>query len=152
MVERLLPLQNRVINPPVRLGLERGIGPPTYALLETTGRRSGLPRRIPVANGLQGDTFWLISGLGAESQYARNIAAHPRVRVKARPARLREGLRMPWRSGTATPLPEDDASARHRSLAKGRPGYRLDGLLLRGLAVDRRMLTIRIVLDPDEPR
>jgi hypothetical protein len=25
-----------------------------YAIVETTGRRSGLPRQVPVANGLQG--------------------------------------------------------------------------------------------------
>lgn len=146
----LLRVQNRVFNQLARWLLQWGLAPPTYALLETTGRRTGQARRIPVANGLQGQTFWLIAGLGEQAQYVRNIKVNPRVRIKARPARLREGLRMSWRSGTAHPLPEDDALLRHRELGRGRPGYRLDGILLRRLAAlgPGRMLTIRIDLDP----
>jgi deazaflavin-dependent oxidoreductase (nitroreductase family) len=150
MISLLLRIQNRVLNRPARGLLARGLGPPTYALLETIGRRSGQPRQIPVANGLQGTTFWLIAGLGEEAQYVKNIAANPRVRVKARPARLRDGWRMRWYSGTARPMPEDDARSRQRQLGQGRPGYRLDGILLRRLAslASGRMLTIRIDLDP----
>jgi deazaflavin-dependent oxidoreductase (nitroreductase family) len=146
----MLELQNRLLNRPARGLLAWGLAPPTYALLETKGRRSGLRRQVPVANGLQGRTFWLIAGLGDQAQYVRNIAADPRVRVKARPARLRDGWRMRWYSGTAHPLPEDDARARHEQLGRGRPGYRLDGILLRRLASlgSGRMLTIRIDLDP----
>jgi hypothetical protein len=104
---------------------------------------------VPVANGLQGDTFWLIVGLGQQAQYLRNIEANPRVRVKVRPARVRDGIRMRWREGTAHPIPEDDASARHRRLGEGRPGYRLDGILLRGLSrLGPGMSTVRIELDP----
>jgi hypothetical protein len=44
-----LLIQNRVINPLVRLLLGLGLGPPTYALLETTGRRTGSPRQLPWA-------------------------------------------------------------------------------------------------------
>ena len=148
-MRRLLRLQNRVLNRPARLLLNWGLAPPTYALLETTGRRTGRARQVPVASGLEGQTFWLISGLGEQAQYVRNIKANPHVRVKARPARLREGLRMRWRSGTAHLLPEDDADLRHRELGRGRPGYRLDGLLLRRLSSmgSGRMLTIRIDLD-----
>jgi hypothetical protein len=47
----------RIANPVVIWALERGIAPPGYALLETTGRRSGEPRRTPVGDGHQGDTF-----------------------------------------------------------------------------------------------
>jgi F420H(2)-dependent quinone reductase len=101
---------------------------------------------VPVANGLDGDTFWLIAALGDQAAYVPNLRAHPRVRVKARPARLRDGLRMRWRPGTAHPLLDDDARARHRRLGRGRPGYRLDGIRLRGLATGD-MLTIRIDLD-----
>jgi deazaflavin-dependent oxidoreductase (nitroreductase family) len=145
----LLVVQNRVINRLVRLFLSVGLAPPTYALLETTGRGTGLARQVPVANGLQADTFWLIAGLGEQAQYVRNIKANRRVRVKARPARLRDGLRMRWRSGTAHLMAEDDARARHRRLGRGRPGYRLDGILLRRLAAHGPgMLTVRIDLDP----
>jgi deazaflavin-dependent oxidoreductase (nitroreductase family) len=145
-----LAIQNRVFNRLVRVLLAAGLGPPTYALLETIGRRSGRPRQLPVANGLQGDTFWLISALGQQAQYVRNIEANPRVRVKARPARLRDGWRMRWRTGTAQLLGDDDARGRHRQLGRGRPGYRADGVLLRMLAslAGGRMLTVRIDLDP----
>jgi deazaflavin-dependent oxidoreductase (nitroreductase family) len=148
-VRWVLLIQNRVINRAVRLLLNVGLSPPTYALLETTGRRSGVPRQVPVANGLQGSTFWLIAALGERAQYVQNIKANPDVRVKARPARLRDGLRMGWHSGTAQLLPEDDARARHHLLGAGRPGYRLDGIMLRGLASleDGHMLTVRVDLD-----
>jgi deazaflavin-dependent oxidoreductase (nitroreductase family) len=144
---RILRLQNRLINPLVAWLIARGLEPPTYAVLETVGRRTGRVRRVPVANGLDRDTFWLFAALGERSAYVRNLRADPRVRIKARPARLRDGLRSRWRTGTAHPLPDDDAEARHRALGRGRPGYRLDGVLLRALAGGNRMLTIRIDLD-----
>jgi deazaflavin-dependent oxidoreductase (nitroreductase family) len=151
---RLLQLQNRVFNRAARFLLAHGFAPPTYALLETRGRKTGRPRQVPVANGLQGGTFWLIAGLGEDAHYVRNIKANPRVRVKARPARLRDGVKMSWRSGTAHIVPEDDARERHRRLGRGRPGYRLDGALLRGLSSlgSGQMLTIRIDLDGSSPR
>ncbi len=151
-VRRLLLVQNRFVNRVVSTLLRVGLAPPTYALLETTGRRSGHPRQIPVANGLQGDIFWLISALGEKAQYVRNIRADSRVRVRARPARLRDGLSMRWHSGTARPMPEDDARRRHRALGRGRPGYRLDGILLRALSqvAEGELLTIRIDLDPGD--
>jgi deazaflavin-dependent oxidoreductase (nitroreductase family) len=149
VIRQLLELQNRVLNRPARGLLLRGLAPPTYALLETTGRRSGLPRQVPVANGLRGRTFWLIAGLGEQAQYVQNIKVNPRVRVKARPARLRDGVRMRWYEGTAHLMPEDDARRRQRELGSGRPGYRLDGVLLRSLSKlgPGAMLTIRIELD-----
>lgn len=131
VIHRLLPFQNRVINPLVVALLDRGLAPPTYALVETVGRRTGQTRRALVAKGLDGDTFWLIAALGDQANYVRNLRSHPRVRVKARPERLRYGFRMRWRPGTAVPLPDDDASARHQRLGRGRPGYQLDGILLR---------------------
>lgn len=142
-----LAFNRRVIHPIVVTALKYGVAPPTFALLETTGRRTGRTRVVPVANGLDGDTFWLISGQGDRSGYVHNLRADPRVRVKARPARLRDGLRFEWRAGTAHLLPDDDAHARHRRLGRGRPGYRLDGLVLRRLAAGGDMLTIRIDLD-----
>ncbi len=150
----LLRLQNRVFNRPARFLINRGLAPPTYALLETTGRKSRRAIQVPIANGLEGATFWVIAGLGEQASYVRNIKADPRVRVKARPARLRDGLRMSWRSGTAQLMPEDDARQRHRQLGKGRPGYKLDGVLLRGLSQlgSGPMLTVRVDLDAPATR
>ena len=145
-----LLIQNRLINAVVRVLLRAGLAPPTYAMLEITGRRSGRRRQIPVANGLEGDTFWLIAALGEKAHSVRNIHTNPRVRVKARPARLRDGVRMRWRTGTARLMPDDDPRARQRRLSRGRPGYRADGILLRTLAgiAGANMLTVRVDLDP----
>ncbi len=112
----------------------------TYAVLETVGRRSGLPRQIPVANGLRGDTFWLISAHGRHAHYVHNLMANPQVRIG-----LVRGGKLGWRTGTAHLLDGDDTLARQRELAKGRLGYRLDAVLLRATATD--LTTIRIDLD-----
>ncbi len=152
VAERKPHIQNHWINPGIIALIEAGLAPPTYALLETTGRRSGRSRVVPIANGLDGDTFWLIAGLGEQADHVRNLRKQPRVRICASPARIRDGLRMRWRSGTAHPMPDDDAEARHRCLGRGRPGYRADGVVLRSLAGGGRMLTVRIDLDRDEPR
>jgi deazaflavin-dependent oxidoreductase (nitroreductase family) len=114
----------------------------TYAVLETVGRRTGAVRRTPVANGLREDTFWLISAHGPHAHYFRNLTAQPRVRVG-----LADHGALRWRTGTAQPLPDDDAGARHRLLGRGRLGYRLDGLLLRSTAT--ALTTVRIDLDPE---
>jgi deazaflavin-dependent oxidoreductase (nitroreductase family) len=133
--------ERALANPLNRALVRSGRASATYALLETVGRRSGLPRQIPVANGLQGDTFWLISAHGPHAHYVHNLRAQPRVRI---------GLAGPdgvlWRSGTAQLLDGDDTRARQRGLARGRLGYRLDAILLRALATDLR--TVRIDLDP----
>lgn len=138
---------NRVVNPVMIALITRGLGPPTYAVVETTGRKTGRKRLVPVASGLDGDTFWMISGRGAKAAFVHNIRVNPRVRVIARPVRLRDGIRTRSRTGTAHLVPEDDADARHRLLGRGRPLYRLDGLILRRLANGGNMLTIRIDLD-----
>ena len=44
-------LAKHVVNPLVEAAVEHGFAPPSYAILETTGRKSGRPRRTPVGNG-----------------------------------------------------------------------------------------------------
>lgn len=105
---------------------------PWWALIETKGRSSGLPRHTPVGNGLAGDTFWLISEHGRRANYVRNILADPRVRVRV-------GGR--WRQGIAHLMPEDDVEARQRSLS------RFNNLVVKMAGTDP--LTIRIDLDPE---
>jgi deazaflavin-dependent oxidoreductase (nitroreductase family) len=104
---------------------------PWWALLETTGRTSGKPRRNPVGNGLRGDTFWIVAEHGHDAGYVRNIKANPRVRVRV------EGR---WRSGTAHVMPDDDPVERQKQL---RP---LNAAMVRAVGTD--LLTIRIDLDP----
>jgi deazaflavin-dependent oxidoreductase (nitroreductase family) len=123
----------KVLNPVVRRLLEWGLAPRTHALLETTGRKSGVPRRVPVGNGLRGDTFWIVTEHGSKADYVKNIRNDPRVRVKV-------GRR--WRSGTAQVLEGDDVRARMRMLR--RP---VNDALVR--AVGTEHLTVRIDLEPD---
>jgi deazaflavin-dependent oxidoreductase (nitroreductase family) len=134
--------ERRLVNPLVRRAVFAGRFGGTYAVLETVGRRTGATRRTPVANGIQGETFWLISAHGPHAHYFHNLVAHPQVRIG-----LADDGHLHWRTGTAHPLPEDDASKRHRELARGRLGYWLDGFLLRGTAT--ALTTVRIDLEPN---
>jgi hypothetical protein len=58
----------RLNNRMVRYALRKGLAPKAFALLETTGRRSGLPRHTPVGNGLSGDVFWLVAAHGRQAE------------------------------------------------------------------------------------
>jgi deazaflavin-dependent oxidoreductase (nitroreductase family) len=73
---------------------------PWWVVLETTGRKSGRPRPVPLARGpVDGSVAWLISVHGAQASFARNIAADPRVRLR---------LRGRWYEGQAAVRPLDD--------------------------------------------
>jgi len=133
-------LQKYLLNPPIRLFMRMGLTPPGYALLETTGRRSGKPRTTPVGNGLVGDTFWIVTEHGRRAGYVRNLMAEPRVRLK-----LRRGLSVGWRTGTARVLEDDDPRERQRMLARRHPGRRLNAFVVRALGTEQ--LTVRIDLD-----
>ena len=111
----------------VRLRLLRG-----WVILETTGRKSGLPRQSPVGARVDGDTVWLVSAHGATAAYVKNIEANPRVRVNVRGR---------WRSGAAQLLPDDDARERQRKI-----GRRLNAAVVRAMGTE--LLTVRIDLDP----
>lgn len=102
----------RILNPIARPLAARGLLGSGVSVLETTGRKSGQPRRTPVGNGLRGDTFWIVAEHGFGAAYVKNIEANPRVRVKVG--------RRPWRHGTAQILPDDDPYERMRMLK--RPG------------------------------
>lgn len=128
-------IQKRIVNPVVRAALNRGLPLPGYALIETTGRKSGLPRRTPVGDGLDGDTFWIVSEHGRRSAYVRNIEADPHVRVR---------VRRRWRSGTAHILPNDDPRERQRLLSRKLSG-RLNAMAVRSFGTD--LLTVRVDLE-----
>jgi deazaflavin-dependent oxidoreductase (nitroreductase family) len=84
---------------------------PWWVLLETTGRRSGQPRRVPLARGpIDGRVAWLISVHGVYATFVRNLQADPRVRLK---------LRGRWRVGTAAVEEMDDRILRQFNLYAG---------------------------------
>jgi deazaflavin-dependent oxidoreductase (nitroreductase family) len=121
-------LQKWVFNPPIKL--LAGYFPGT-ALLETTGRKSGQPRRTPISDGLDGSVFWIVAEQGHKAQYVKNIKSNPRVRIR---------VRRKWVEGTARPEPDDDARARQKNLP------RLNALLVRALGGE--LLTVKVELDP----
>jgi deazaflavin-dependent oxidoreductase (nitroreductase family) len=103
---------------------------PTQTLLETTGRKSGQPRRTPLGGRLVGNQFWFVSEFGDKSQYVRNIKADPRVRLR---------LNGKWRTGTAHLVPDDDPHARLRDLPQ------LNSFGVRTFGTN--LLTLRVDLD-----
>jgi deazaflavin-dependent oxidoreductase (nitroreductase family) len=130
-------LERHAINPVMRVLLRAGVAPTAFALLETTGRRSGLPRQTPVGGHLERTTYWLVAQRGDDSDYVKNLLANPLVRLK---------IRNRWHLGSATLLPGDDGLARRRQLDRANKWIgRADGLIFRAGAHDPR--TIRIDLD-----
>lgn len=115
--------QRAVINPLVR---KSGSVP----MLETIGRKSGLPRQTPIGGKRRGGSFWMVSEHGYQSDYVRNIQANPAVRVR---------IRGVWHAGTAVLLPDDDTDARLTELG----GVNSVGVRLAGT----ERLTIRIDFD-----
>ena len=134
------PLQTRVVNPLVKLAWRLGLPPPGDALLETTGRRTGQPRRTPVCDGRDGETFWLIAQRGRRSDWIRNIEANPRVRVK-----VAAWPRTRWQAGTAHILHDDDPRERQQTLARGNLARRL--CVRTSSAMGTSPLTVRVDLD-----
>jgi deazaflavin-dependent oxidoreductase (nitroreductase family) len=128
-----------VVNPVVRGLFRLGLPAPGIAILETTGRSSGRPRRNPVTNGLDGGVFWIVAEHGRRASYVKNIGANPRVRVRV-------GRR--WRTGTARLEPDDDPRERLRHIASRHPIARLSTATVR--LMETALLTIRIDLDDEE--
>ena len=124
-------LSAKVFNPVVKAAANAGLPTPSVVVLETTGRKSGQPRRTPVTKALDGDTLWIVTEHGRRAGYVRNIEADPRVRVRA-------GRR--WRSGTARVLEGDDWRERQRRMPN-----RLNSAMVRAMGTDH--LTIRVDLD-----
>ena len=130
-------VEKYVVNPVVKAVLVLGV-PMPLVLLETTGRRSGRPRRTVVANGRVGDTFWVVAEHGRRAGYVRNLVTNPQVRVRI-------GRR--WVDGTAHVLVDDDPYARAEWVADQlwRSPW-IERAIARLLGVDP--VTIRVDLDP----
>jgi len=98
-----------LLNPAVK-GLSRlGVRTALATELETIGRKTGQPRRVPVSAQFDSDGAWVICQHGMRSGWGRNIADNANVRV-------RQGDR--WRSGVAAFRPDDDVVARGRKFGR----------------------------------
>ncbi len=121
-----------LLNPVVRGAARVGLPLPGIAIIETTGRRSGQPRRTPVGKAMEGDTLWVVAEHGHRAAWVRNIQADPRVRVR---------VGRHWRTGTAQPLPDDDPRERQRRMPN-----KANSAVVR--IMQTGMLTVRVDLDP----
>ena len=135
-----MDLQKHVVNPVVRLAWALGLPPPGDALLETTGRHTGQPRRTPVWDGLDGQTFWPVAQRGHHCDWVANIEADPRVRVKTA-----SWPRTRWRAGTAHVVPEDDPRERQASIGRSNLARRL--CVVTSASAATSPLTVRVDLD-----
>jgi deazaflavin-dependent oxidoreductase (nitroreductase family) len=125
-------LSARLLNPLVRAAARAGVPLPGYVLLETTGRRSGQPRQVPVGKALDGDTLWVVAEHGLRAAYVKNIQADPRVRVR---------VWRHWRTGTAQVLSDDDWRERQRRIPN-----KFNSAVVRAMGTEH--VTVRVDLDP----
>jgi deazaflavin-dependent oxidoreductase (nitroreductase family) len=128
----------RAVMNPVVAALDRlGVRSSLVVELETIGRKSGEPRRVPLAGRNDGDDLWIISQHGRRAGWAYNIAANPNVRVR---------VNNEWRSGTATFEPDDDVRTRARSFGgNGKLSQSATALTMRAMESDP--ISVRITFD-----
>jgi deazaflavin-dependent oxidoreductase (nitroreductase family) len=133
-------VEAHLLNPGMRALISAGLAPRIFALIETTGRRTGLRRTTPITVARDGDVVWLVAEHGWRCGYVQNISAHPQVRLR---------IRRTWYTGTATPLPDDDAWARRKAMDRltGWMG-RADGIFFRSMA--STPMTVRVDLGPQD--
>ena len=98
-------------NPTVALLGRLGIRTTFATDLETTGRKSGERRRVPVSANFDDAGAWVISQHGRRSGWALNITADPKVLIRQRNR---------WRAGVARFEPDDDPAVRASTFATSR--------------------------------
>ena len=126
-----------VVNPLVAAMERIGIRSSLVVELETTGAKTGLPRRVPLTGRADETGLWVISQHGRRAGWAHNIAADPRVRVR---------VNRQWRTGTATFEPDDNVRARARSFGgDGKIGQSAAALTMRAMESDP--VSVRITFD-----
>jgi deazaflavin-dependent oxidoreductase (nitroreductase family) len=128
----------RIIMNPVVAALDKmGVRPSTVVELESTGAKSGQPRKVPLTGRADEKGVWVISQHGRRAGWAYNIAADPKVRVR---------VNNQWRSGTATFVPDDDVRARARSFGgNGKLSQSATALTMRAMESDP--ISVRITYD-----
>jgi deazaflavin-dependent oxidoreductase (nitroreductase family) len=98
-------------NPTVALLSRLGIRTTFATELETTGRKSGVRRRVPVSANFDDAGAWVISQHGRRSGWALNLTADPKVLIRQRNR---------WRAGIARFEPDDDPALRASTFATSR--------------------------------
>ena len=131
-----------VANPTVRALDRIGIKTSLATDLETTGRKTGQTRRVPVAASFDETGAWVISQHGTRSGWGSNIGSDPKVR-------LRQGNR--WRSGTAEFVRDDDVVARSRTFASNPVFGALTGATFRALQSTPISVRITFTDNPEGP-
>ena len=128
----------RIIMNPVVAALDKiGVRSQLVVELETVGRKSGEPRRVPLAGRADDKGVWVISQHGRRAGWAYNIEANPKVRVR---------VDNQWRSGTATFEPDDDVRIRGRSFGgNGKLSQSATALTMRAMESDP--VSVRITFD-----
>lgn len=127
----------RVLMNPVVAALDRvGIRTANVVELETIGRKSGQPRRVPLLGRADDTGVWVISQHGRRAGWAINIEANPRVRVRVKDE---------WRTGIASFEPDDDVRARARSFGDSRLGQSATAVTMRAMESDP--ISVRITFD-----
>src|ERR1700761_2686203 len=126
----LQQLKRRIVHTAQRLVVNPVGRRSPMTMLETTGRKSGEPRRTAIGGRVIGNQFWMVSEHGEHSHYVLNIKANPQVRVR---------IRGRWRTGTAHLLPNAYPIARLSQLPA------VNSAVVRMMGSD--LLTIRVDLD-----
>ncbi|MDT7792013.1 MAG: hypothetical protein QOD59_1449 [Mycobacterium sp.] len=128
----------RIVMNPLVAALDKvGVRSQLVVELETTGRKSGEPRRVPLAGRTDDKGLWVISQHGRRAGWAYNIEANPKVRVR---------VNNQWRSGTATFEPDDDVRARARSFG-GASKLSQSATVLTMRAMESDPISVRIAFD-----
>ena len=121
-------LGRTVMNPVVAALDKIGVRPATMVELETTGAKSGQPRKVPLTGRADDKGVWVISQHGRRAGWAHNITAEPKVRVR---------VNNQWHSGTAAFVPDDDVRARARSFGRnGKFSQSATALTMRAMESD----------------
>ncbi len=126
-----------VMNPVVAALDKIGVRSQLVVELETTGAKSGQPRRVPLTGRADDKGVWVISEHGRRAGWAHNITAEPKVRVR---------VNNQWRSGTATFEPNDDVRARARSFG-GDSKLSQSATALTMRAMESDPISVRITYD-----
>ncbi len=107
-------LATRIVNPVVRWAVRHDLAPGSYAILETTGRRSGLPRRTPVGHVIENATVWIVAEHGPRSGLRPQHPLEP-ARPYQAARRLAQRDRARSRRGRCAGTPAPDGTARKRA-------------------------------------